>query len=201
MAGHQRPGGGFDHPPFLAEVLPGAAIGRDRGTPARPDLVEVSTREQVMQILRRGVTDPSPAVRERTLTGLQSLRELWRSKGPTSLLLAALADDTPALRRLGLTIASTKTGFSVRPRRTRHLVAPQCAEYLKRLLIDPDPEVRRAALTTVERFDLIRVEPAFAGSRSWRSTLASRTPPASPRSQGNRRRDDSTGCASGRHDS
>ena len=98
---------------------------------ARPALVDVANpREQVMQILRQGVTDPSPAVRERTLRGVNALPGLWRGKGSTSLLLAALADDTPGLRKLGLTLASTKPGFWGRA---------DAREYLKRLLIDPDP--------------------------------------------------------------
>ena len=54
-------------------------------------------------------------------------------KGSTALLLAALADDTPPLRRLGLELASTKPGFWGRS---------DAHEYLKRLLIDPDAQVR-----------------------------------------------------------
>ena len=55
-----------------------------------------------MQLLRRGVTDPSAEVRERTLQGVGEIPTLWAGKGVDTLLLAALADDTPALRRLGL---------------------------------------------------------------------------------------------------
>ena len=121
---------------------------------ARPALVDVANpREQVMQILRSGVTDPSAAVRDRTLRGVNALPALWGGKGSTSLLLAALADDTPALRRLGLTLASTKPGFWGRA---------DAREYLKRLLIDPDPEIRQAALAAVDRHALIRAEPALA---------------------------------------
>jgi hypothetical protein len=99
------------------------------------------------------VTDPSAAVRDRTLRGVNALPALWGSKGSTSLLLAALADDTPALRRLGLALASTKPDFWGRA---------DAREYLKRLLLDPDPKLRLAALETVERHALIRVEPALA---------------------------------------
>ena len=121
---------------------------------ARPALVDVANpREAVMQVLRRGVTDPSAAVRERTLRGINALPALWGGKGSTSLLLAALADDTPALRQLGLTLASTKPGFWARA---------DAREYLKRLLIDPDPEIRLAALEAVEHHALIRAEPALA---------------------------------------
>src|SRR5262249_28009899 len=73
--------------------------------------------------------------------------------GSTALLLAALADDTPALRKLGLTLGSTKPGFWNRT---------DSREYLKRLLVDPDGQVRLAALATVERHALIRAEPALA---------------------------------------
>ncbi len=121
---------------------------------ARSALVDVANpREQVMQILRQGVTDPSPAVRERTLRGVNALEGLWRGKGSTSLVLAALADDTPGLRKLGLTLASTKPGFWGRA---------DAREYLKRLLIDPDPEIRLAALAAVNQHSLIRAEPALA---------------------------------------
>ena len=63
----------------------------------RPALVDVAEpREQVMEVLRRAVTDPSAAVRDRTLRGVNSLPALWAGKGSSKLLLAALADDTPA---------------------------------------------------------------------------------------------------------
>ena len=68
----------------------------------RPALVDVAEpREQVMEVLRRGVTDPSAAVRDRTLRGINSLPALWAGKGSTKLLLSALADDEPSLRRRG----------------------------------------------------------------------------------------------------
>jgi cellulose synthase operon protein C len=121
---------------------------------ARPDLVDVvNPREQVMQILRRGVTDPSAEVRERTLRGVKSVRALWGGNGSNSLVLAALVDDTPALRRLGISLASTRPGFWNRS---------DASEYLKRLLIDPDPGIRQEALSVVERRQLIRSEPALA---------------------------------------
>jgi hypothetical protein len=69
------------------------------------------------------------------------------------LLLAALADDEPALRRRGLTLASTKVGF---------LTRPDAQEYVKRLLVDPDSQVRLVALSTVEQHGLIRNDPALA---------------------------------------
>ena len=120
----------------------------------RHALVDVAEpREQVMEVLRRAVTDPSAAVRDRTLRGINGLPELWAGKGAAKLLLSALADDEPALRRRGLTLASTKAGFWSRP---------DTVEYLKRLLVDPDAQVRRLALATVAQHGLIRVEPALA---------------------------------------
>ena len=67
--------------------------------------------------------------------------------------MSALADDEPALRRRGLTLASTKAGFWTRP---------DTQEYLKRLLVDPDSQVRLLALSTVEQHGLIRNEPSLA---------------------------------------
>src|SRR5262249_6991050 len=108
----------------------------------RPALVDVvNPREQVMQVLRRAVTDPSAEVRARALRGINAQPALWAGKGSTTLLLAALADDTPELRSLGLTLASTKPGFWGRE---------DAREYLKGLLVDPDRQVRLAALATVE---------------------------------------------------
>ena len=100
----------------------------------RRALVDVAEpREQVMEVLRRAVTDPSAAVRDRTLRGINGMPLLWAGKGSAKLLLSALADDEPTLRRRGLTLASTKAGFWSRP---------DAVEYLKRLLVDPDAQVR-----------------------------------------------------------
>ncbi len=121
---------------------------------ARRALVDVAEpREQVMEVLRRAVTDPSAAVRDRTLRGINGMPLLWAGKGSAKLLLSALADDEPTLRRRGLTLASTKAGFWSRP---------DAVEYLKRLLVDPDAQVRRLALSTVAQHGLIRADPALA---------------------------------------
>ena len=123
----------------------------------RHALVDVAEpREQVMEVLRRAVTDPSAAVRDRTLRGINGLPELWAGKGSTKLLLSALADDEPALRRRGLTLASTKAGFWSRP---------DTLEYLKRLLVDPDAQVRRLALVDrrTARADSCRAGAGSAG--------------------------------------
>ena len=121
---------------------------------ARPALVDViDPREQVMQVLRYGVTDPSVAVRERTLRGVQSIPALRESTGSTSILFAALADDAPALRLLGLNFTSSKPSLWERA---------NAREYLKRLLIDPDRRVRNEALRIVARPSLMRSDPTMA---------------------------------------
>ncbi len=110
-------------------------------------------REAVMQLLRRGVTDPSAEVRERTIQGVSESPTLWLGKGVDTLLLASLADDTPALRRLGLKLAAPRLGFWVRE---------DSREYLKNLLIDQDREVRAAALDAVWRLKLIENDSSLA---------------------------------------
>ncbi len=96
--------------------------------------------ESALNLLRRGLTDSSPTVRERTLAGVSSLPKLWSSRAATSLLLSALADDSPALRRQGLALAVKRPGFWTRP---------DALEHLKRLLVDPDAHVRELALSVV----------------------------------------------------
>jgi hypothetical protein len=116
------------------------------GRPALIDRSEPS--EPALNVLRQGVTDSSPAVRERTLRGISSLPSLWSGKAATTLLLSALADDTPALRRQGLALGATRAGLWGRP---------DALEHLKRLLVDPDAQVRELALKVVEGNHLLAV--------------------------------------------
>jgi HEAT repeat protein len=109
------------------------------GRPALLDRSEPS--ESALNVLRQGVTDPSPAVRERTLRGISSLPSLWSGRAATTLLLSALADDTPALRRQGLKLGGSRAGLWNRP---------DALEHLKRLLVDPDAQVRELALKVIE---------------------------------------------------
>jgi hypothetical protein len=120
----------------------------------RPALVNVAEpREQVMEVLRRAVNDPSAAVRDRALRGVNSLPTLWNSNASNKLLMSALVDDEPLLRRRGLTLASTKAGFFSRP---------DTQEYLKRLLVDSDSQIRQLALSAVEQNGLIHDNPSLA---------------------------------------
>jgi HEAT repeat protein len=122
---------------------------------ARPALAGISDpREPVMQVLRRGVTDPSPEVRERTLVGVSQNVPLWAGERAAGLVLTSLADDTPSMRRLGIKLASSRVGF---------WYDPEPLEYLKQLLIDPDAGVRSAAIDAVRDFDGIRGNQVLAG--------------------------------------
>jgi HEAT repeat protein len=118
------------------DILLGRRALLDRDDPA----------EAAMNLLRRAVTDPSPAVREQALRGIGGLASLWAGRAATTLLFSALADDTPGLRRLGLTLGMAKPAFWSRP---------DAQEHLKRLLVDPDSQVRELALAIVERHGLI----------------------------------------------
>ena len=98
-------------------------------------------------MLRRGVTDSSPAVRERTLRGISSLPALWSGRAATTLLAlgpgrrhARPAPAGPARWR------TKRPGFWSRP---------DALEHLKRLLVDPDAQVRELALSVVERNRLL----------------------------------------------
>jgi cellulose synthase operon protein C len=102
--------------------------------------------ESALNLLRLGLADSSPTVRERTLAGVSSLPRLWSSRAATSLLLSALADDSPALRRQGLALGAKRPGFWSRP---------DALEHLKRLLVDPDAQARELALSVVETHQLL----------------------------------------------
>ena len=130
--------------PRLSQPQRLAAIDVLVGRPALVDRSDPS--ESALSVLRRGVTDSSPAVRERTLRGLSGLAALWSGRAATGLLLSALADDTPALRRQGLAAGARRTGLWNRP---------DAIEHLKRLLVDPDAQVRALALTVVEENRLL----------------------------------------------
>ena len=97
---------------------------------------------------------PSSTVRERTLNAIGSLDRLGSSRLANSLLMSSLADDTPALRRMGLALATPRASFWARP---------DARERLLSLLVDPDAKVRDQALACVEGGNkLIEGVPAFA---------------------------------------
>jgi cellulose synthase operon protein C len=115
----------------------------------RRDLLDrADPPEAALNLLRVGLADSSPTVRERTLGGISSLPRLWSSRVATSLLLSALADDSPALRQKGLTLGANRLGLWSRP---------DALEHLKRLLVDPDAQVRELALSIVQNHQLLAV--------------------------------------------
>ena len=118
---------------------------------ARRDLLDVEEPSgEVAGLLRSAIVDPSPMVREKALGGMDRLRNV---KLIDSLLLSSLADDSPALRRVGLDLASSRANFWTRPDARERLLA---------LLIDPDAKVREQALRVVERHRLVEGSPSTA---------------------------------------
>ncbi len=110
---------------------------------ARPRLAGMrEPREAVMELLRRGATDPSPEVRGRTLQDIRTNENLWAGNGAGALMLSSLVDDTPAIRRLGIQLGANRPNF---------WSGIEAREYFKKLLIDPDAGVRAAALDVLER--------------------------------------------------
>jgi hypothetical protein len=121
---------------------------------ARPALLDrAEPPDKALELLRRAVTDPSASVRERTLTGIRGLPTFWSNRSAPQLLLIALADDSPANRGLGLTLAASKASFWERP---------DAREHLARLLIDPDATVRSEALDVVKHHRLVAKFPSLA---------------------------------------
>ena len=108
---------------------------------------------QAIEILKLAVVDPSASVRERALGAIGGTGRLRSGKAASSLLLSSLADDTPALRRLALTLASSRDQFWDRPDARERLLA---------LLVDSDQRVREQALAIVERSRLAEGTPAVA---------------------------------------
>jgi hypothetical protein len=106
--------------------------------------------EKVVQILRRGATDSSVVVRERTFNLLAAARTLWDTPVGGRLLYIGLADDSPAIRLQCLKLSAGNAGLWERA---------ETSEYILRLLTDPDAKIRAEALTAVERHDLAGREP------------------------------------------
>jgi len=121
---------------------------------ARPGLVDRDEPPaEVVELVRSAMVDPSAAVRERTLGAAGELPRFRSGRSFPGLILAALADDTPSLRRLGLSLAPASADFWARP---------DARERLLSLLVDPDAQVRRDALDRVERHRLAVRAPAVA---------------------------------------
>ncbi|WP_165230803.1 HEAT repeat domain-containing protein [Aquisphaera insulae] len=106
-----------------------------------------------LSILRRASVDASPEVREHALEAVGRLRTLRGGPAGTRLMLGALADDTPEIRRLGLVLTSSSTAF---------WDLPDAQEHLCRLLLDPDAMVRSDALDLARHHRLAARFPAIA---------------------------------------
>ncbi len=121
---------------------------------AQPALMDqIGPGEQTLDLLRRAATDPSGTVRQRAISGLTGLPAFWSSRKASQLVLIALADDAPAIRKLALALAASKSSFWERP---------DSREHLARLLLDPDASVRSDALDVVKHNLLIAKFPALA---------------------------------------
>ena len=121
---------------------------RGRGimnTPRPPD--------EAVALVRTAIADHSATVREHTLKSIAELPGWNASNVSNAILLSALADDTPALRALGVKLAGARAQFWERA---------DARELLARLLIDPSGAVRELALGEVERHRLLVGSPSLA---------------------------------------
>ncbi len=110
---------------------------------ARPGLIDVEEpAKDVLDLLQLAVHDPSNLVKERALEAIGGQGRLASGAAATGLLLAALVDENPAIRRQGLKLAMSRARFWDRPEAVERLLA---------LLVDPDRKVRDLALDLVER--------------------------------------------------
>ncbi len=107
----------------------------------------------MLELLRRAATDVSAVVRERAFSGITGLPAFWSNRKASQLLLIALADDAPAIRKLGLALAASKSSFWERV---------DSREHLTRLIVDPDASVRADALQVVKYNRLVARFPALA---------------------------------------
>jgi hypothetical protein len=106
--------------------------------------------EKVVHFLRRGATDPSVPVRERTFNLLAGAPLLRNTHLANRLLYIGLADDSPTIRLQCLKLGVENADLWKRA---------ETSEYILRLLVDPDRKIRAEALAAVERHDLVIQEP------------------------------------------
>lgn len=125
----------------------------DRLFTRRAMLETESPSRDAVQLLRAISVDPSAAVREKLLDRLEQSETLRLSPRIGTVLHSGLSDSSPKIRLRSLQLAQAHMEF---------WSEPDTIEYTLRLLIDPDPKIRTLALTTVERFDLIKTQPQFA---------------------------------------
>jgi HEAT repeat protein len=125
------------------EIVLGRFADQDQSDPPEP----------LVHLLRRAMTDPSASVRGKALLGMDQVPRFWSGRSAAGLLLGVLADDSPALRKLGLAMAAARAPFWDRP---------DALEHLARLLLDPDASVRSEALELVKHHRLAAKSPSLA---------------------------------------
>ena len=121
---------------------------------ARPMLFDAEAPPtEGVELLKLAMSDSSSILRERTLGAIGTLARFRSGKAANHLLLTALADDAPGIRRQALTMATPRGEFWARPDARERLLA---------LLVDPDARARELALDVVERHRLAGGSPAVA---------------------------------------
>lgn len=112
----------------------------------------VVTRD-LLRVLDTIAGDPVTAVRERLIGRLENSANLRYSPHVVELLHAGLSDTSPGIRRRSLQLAQDHVEIWENP---------ATYEYLLRLVIDPDPKIRKLTLDSLDRFNLLGREPRFA---------------------------------------
>ena len=117
----------------------------------RTDLIAAnSPPDQLAEVLRLAVHDPSSLVRAKVLG---AVGRLGASKLAGRLILASLLDEEPGLRRVALGLADDRDGF---------WAGAEARQRRLWLLVDPDARVRDRALESVERPSSTAIDPALA---------------------------------------
>ncbi|MCA9438297.1 MAG: discoidin domain-containing protein, partial [Candidatus Omnitrophica bacterium] len=121
---------------------------------ARSSLVQTEKPSRdVVKLLKRASTDEVAALREDVFDRIEATESLRKSPRIGEVLLSGLADPSAGIRLKTLTLAQEQTEF---------WKEADTVEYLLKLLVDPDPKIRKLALESVEKFNLLKEEPRFA---------------------------------------
>lgn len=128
-----------------------ALVNRPALVGAQGDAAGPSRR--AVRILREAATDRDVAVREKVFELMGALESLRKSAQAAPILYAGLSDDSPAIRVKSLALA--RENENVWKEEDVH-------EYVLKLLISPDPKIRKAALATVDQRKLVASLPRYA---------------------------------------